>query len=121
MLKMLGTLSFKPFIFGPCLARWDSRYHFYIQTDFCIKSMDFVGMQLAQDAISMSAMRQEMEGCKYEFLTDPPTNGAARNIPCLKLVCFGSRKCKGYKIKLPSYLGKAFAGNWGLGKCHHYL
>ena len=81
--------------------------------------MGFVGMQPARNPISMAAMRHKMEGGKCKFLTDPPTNDVY-DIP-LKQICVGSRKCKGYKTKLYSYLSEAYAEDWGLGKYHHYL
>ena len=46
----------------PCLALWDSRYRFYLLSDFCSKGTGFVGMQPAHDPVSMAAMRHEMEG-----------------------------------------------------------
>ena len=72
--------------------------------------MGFVGMQPTRDAISMVAMHRKMEGGKCEFLMDQPADGAY-DIPRLKSICFGSHKYKGYKTKLHSYLGKAYAGN----------
>ena len=57
---------------------------------------------------------------RCKFLTDPSVNGTY-DIPRLRLICFGSHKCKGYKTKLPFYLGEACAGDLCLGNCHHYL
>ena len=68
----------------------------------------------------MAAMRCEMEGGECKFLTDPPKDGAFK-IPQLKPIYGGSHECKDYETKLHSYLGEAYAGDWGLGKCHHYL
>ena len=77
-------------------------------------------MQPACAPISMAAMHRDMDSGKYEFLTDPPTDDVY-DIPRLMPICFGSHKCKGYKTKLNSYLGEAYMGDRGLGKCHHYV
>ena len=49
-------------LFGLCLQRWNSRLRFYIQTDFYAAGMASVGMQLANDTISLDAMYREMAG-----------------------------------------------------------
>ena len=67
-------------------------------------------MQPARDSVAMAAMCREMEEGRCEFLTDPPKDSAFE-IPQLKPICFGSRKCKGYETKLHSNLGEAYAGN----------
>jgi hypothetical protein len=95
---------------GPCLARWDSQYRWYIQTEFCSLSMAFVGMQPAQDSVSMTAMLNEMKRGLYKFLKDPPAGSLPQDISSRWPDCFGSRKCKGYKLKLHSWK-----------KCHYYL
>ena len=75
--------------------------------------MGFVGMQPACDPISMAVMCRKIEGRPCEFLTDPPKDGAFE-IPHLKPICFGSRKCKGYETKLHSYFGRLMraTGAW---------
>ena len=100
----------------PCLQRWNSRLRFYIQTDFCAKEMVFVGMQPANDAVSLDAMRREMAGGECEFLKDPPKGSPKDLVPKLKPTCFSSRRCKGYELRLHSYLGKGFTDDRGMGK-----
>ena len=75
--------------------------------------MGFVGMQSARDPISMAAIRRKIEGGPCEFLMDPPKDGAFEKSR-LKPIYFGSRRYKGYETKLHSYLGEAYAGDWGL-------
>ncbi len=36
-------------------------------------------------------------------------------------IAFGLRWTQGNKRHLHSYLGKLFAGDWAMGKCHHML
>jgi hypothetical protein len=36
-------------------------------------------------------------------------------------VCFGGQKSKGNKVRLHSYLGEIFAGDYGMNKCRHML
>ena len=105
----------------PCLQRWNSRLRFYIQTDFCAKGMAVVGIQPVNDPVLLDAMRHEMAGGQCEFLKDPPKGGFKDLVPRLKPVCFGSQRCKGYELRLHSYLGEGFAGDWGMGKCSHYI
>ena len=45
----------------PAFVCWDSRKKFYIQTDYSNLGMGFVGMQPANDALSLAAMRREMD------------------------------------------------------------
>ena len=83
--------------------------------------MGFAGMQPSSDKISIAAMLREIEGGECEFLQRPPKDEPDKKMPTLRPISFGSRTCKGNKTRLHSYLGEAFAGDWGMGKCHHYM
>ena len=108
-------------ISDPYLARYDHRKRTYIQPGFCQIGMAFVAMQPVRDEASMATMLSEMKGGTCEFLKDPPKDNPTQIMLRLKTVTFGSQKFKGYERKLHSYLGEGFAGDWGLGKCSHYL
>ena len=73
--------------------------------------MASVGMQLANDTISLDAMYREMAGGECIFLKDPPKGGSPELVPRPKPVCFRSRRCKGYETRLHSYLGESFTGD----------
>ena len=88
---------------------------------FCSLGMTFVGMQQAQEFISMTVLLNEMKGGHYEFLQYPPTGRLPKDMPSLSPIYFGSVKCKDYDCRLHLYLGEGVTGDWGLGKCHHYL
>ena len=83
--------------------------------------MGFVGMQPSNNAVSLAAMLREMDGGPCKFMRDPPNNNSTKTMPQLQPVFFGSRHYKGYERRLYSYLGEAFARDWALRKCSHYL
>ena len=56
----------------PALVCWDSRKQRYIQTDYSNLGMEFVGMQPANDAVSLAAMLREVDGGPCELMRDPP-------------------------------------------------
>ena len=102
-IKMAWKSVIEVIVLDPCLARRDFYLRFYIQADFCAKGMGFVGMQLANNEVSIAAMYREMAGGKYKFWRDQPREDSERTMPLLRPVYFGSRRCKGYK-KGPAFL-----------------
>ena len=83
--------------------------------------MGFVCIQPSNDHVSMADMIREMAGGDYEFMRDPPKDMPNQIMPSLNPVCFVSRRCKGYEIRLHSYLVEGFGGENGLSKFSHYL
>ena len=55
----------------PVLVCWDSRKKYYIQTDYSNLGMGFVGMQPANDAVSLAAIIREMDDGPCKFMRDP--------------------------------------------------
>ena len=106
---------------NPCIVSWNSKKHFYVQSNFCTKGMGFVGMQPTYDKVSIAAMARDMAGGPCKFMRDPPKDNPKIETSQLRHVCFDSRRCKGYKRNLHSYLDEGFPGDWALGKHHHYL
>jgi hypothetical protein len=89
----------------PCLAQYDYKRRFYLKTDFAQTGMGYVGCQPADDEESMAAMTREMLGGACEFLTNKKDVGAP---PRLHPICMGSRRNKGYELRLHSHLGEVF-------------
>ena len=83
--------------------------------------MAFVDIQPAWDSVSVTTMLSEIKGGPCKFLKDPYVGSVSQDMPSLWPVCFSSQKCKGCEHKLHLYWGESFAGDWSLGKCHHYV
>ena len=96
---VIGTI-----VSDTALVYWDHHKRIYIQTDFYAKGMEFVGMQLASNAILMAAMFRKTKGGPCKFTKDPLKDDSTRPIHQIQSVCFGSWRCKGYKGRLHSYL-----------------
>ena len=101
---------------NPCLQRFDHCKRFYIRTNFCSHGFGVIGLQPTNTKASLLAMRREIAGGECEFMRDN-----APGKPALRPICFASRRSKGYEKRLHLYLGEGFAGDWGMGKCHHYM
>ena len=71
----------------PCLAHFDYKKRSYLLTDFSKKGVGHNLCQPADDAVSMAAMRREMEGGDCEFLK-PNSN------LMLKSTGFGARRTR---------------------------
>ena len=72
------------------LVRWDSCKKFFIQIDYSALGMGFVGMQPANDAVSLAAILRKMDGGPCKFMKDPPVNNKTKIMPQLQPVCFGN-------------------------------
>ena len=103
-------------ILDPCLVRFDPCKRIYIRTNYCNKGMGAVVLQPASDPISMAAMMREMQGGPCEFMKQSLDS---LEQPVLRPSAFIIRY-KGYEYRLHSYLGEAYAGNYGLHKFEHY-
>ena len=99
----------------PCCARYDPTKRFYLKTDFAQIGMGYVGCQPDDDPISLAAMLREAEGGACEFLTNSKDVGAP---PRLRPICMGSRRNRGYEVRLHSHFGESFTVDWALGQCH---
>ena len=79
--------------------------------------MGYVTTQPAKDPVSVAAMHRENLGGECEFLRNSKDVGAP---PTLKPISMGSRKNKGYELRLHSHLGEAFALDWAIGQNRLY-
>ncbi|KAL7504453.1 hypothetical protein ACHAXN_002097, partial [Cyclotella atomus] len=95
----------------PCCAQYDPKKRFYLKTDFAQVGMGYVGCQPDSHPLSIAAMEREMAGGACEFLTNAKDVGAP---PRLRPISMGSRRNKGYKLRLHSHLGEAFALDWAI-------
>ena len=95
----------------PCCAQYNPDLRFYLKTDFAQVGMGYVGCQPDDDPLSLAAMHREMAGGPCEFLTNAKDVGAP---PRLRPICMGSRKNKGYELRLHSHLGEAFALDYAI-------
>jgi len=96
---------------NPCCAQYNPDLRFYLKTDFAQVGMGYVGCQPDDDPLSLAAMQREMAGGPCEFLTNAKDVGAP---PRLRPICMGSRKNKGYELRLHSHLGEAFALDYAI-------
>eukprot|EP00956_Cyclotella_meneghiniana_P041345 scaffold223534_cov34-Cyclotella_meneghiniana.AAC.1 len=95
----------------PCLAQYDPNLRIYLKTDFAQVGMGYVTTQPNNDPVSLAAMHRENLGGKCEFLSNSKDFGAP---PSLRPISMGSRKNKGYELRLHSHLGEAFALDWAI-------
>ena len=79
--------------------------------------MGYVTTQPNKDPVSLAAMHRENLGGKCEFLSNSKDFGAP---PSLRPISMGSRKNKGYELRLHSHLGEAFALDWAIGQNRLY-
>ena len=99
----------------PCLHRFDHRLRVYLRTDFSAKGFAYVATQPGDDEASRAAMTREMKGGPSEFMKPDKLHLT------LHPIAFGARKTRGYETRLHSHLGEAFAGDWAMNRCRHYL
>ncbi len=59
-------------------------------------------------------MRAFQDGKDFMFMTKGQE-------AVLRPIAFGSRRCRGNEVRLHSYLGEGFAGDWAINKTRHYL
>eukprot|EP00956_Cyclotella_meneghiniana_P028883 scaffold68484_cov41-Cyclotella_meneghiniana.AAC.5 len=104
-------------ISDPCLTQYDPNLRIYLKTDFAQVGMGYVTTQPNKDPASLAAMHRENLGGECEFLRDPKNVGAP---PLLRPISMGSRKNKGYELRLHSHLGEAFALDWAIGQNRLY-
>lgn len=101
----------------PCIMQYEPSRRFYLKTDFAQVGMGYVGCQPDSDPVSLAAMKREIDGGECEFLKNAKDIGAP---PRLRPICMGSRKNKGYELRLHSHLGEAFALDYSINCCRLY-
>ena len=101
----------KSILDDPCLSQYEPDRRFYLKTDFAQIGMGYVGCQPDSDPESLAAMNREIEGAACEFLTNAKDVGAP---PRLRPMTMGSRKNRGYELRLHSHLGEGFALDWAI-------
>ncbi len=95
-----------------CLCQYDHWKLLVLHTNFFAEGFGYVACQPADDNASMHAMHQCMHDSSFNFMTQDST-------ALLHPVAFGCRRMRGNEKRLPSHLGKAFAGDVAINKCHH--
>ena len=108
----------KSILSDPCLAQYDPNKRIYLKTDFAVVGMGYVVCQPANDEVSMAAMEREAQGGPCEFLA---SSTSLSSPPQLRPIAMGSRRNKGYELRLHSHLGEAFTVDWALGQNRLYL
>jgi len=96
----------------PCLRRFDHRKLTVLRTDFSALGFGYVVCQPGNDECLLAKMSQYMSGNGFGFMTK---DGGG----ILHPVVFGSRRTRGNKKHLHSYLGEGFAGDWAINKIRH--
>jgi hypothetical protein len=95
-----------------CLRQYDHQKLLVLCTKYSAEGFGYVACQPADDNASMHAMHQCMHGSSFDFMTKDST-------ALLHPVTFGCCRMRGNKKRLHSHLGKAFAGDVAINKCHH--
>ena len=101
-------------ISDPCLMRFNPNCLVVLRTDFSAKGFGYVICQPGTNAASEQAMAAFQAGHDFTFMTKESST-------VLRLVAFGSRRCRGNEIHLHSHLGEGFAGDWAINKNQHNL
>jgi hypothetical protein len=101
-------------LLDPCFLRFNHQQLIVLCTDFLSRGMGYVVCQPGNDKTSNAAMKAYQSGAEFSFMTKTST-------AVLHPVAFGSRRCRGNKVRLHSHLGKGFAGDYAMNKCRHYL
>jgi hypothetical protein len=76
--------------------------------------MGYMVCQPGNDEASNTAMHAYQSGEGFSFMTTSST-------AVLHPVAFGSRRCRGNKVRLHSHLGEGFSRDFAMNKCCHYL
>jgi hypothetical protein len=98
----------------PCLMRFNHNRLVVLRTDFSSLGFGYVVCQPGTDASLEAAMVVYRLGSDFAFMTKEVKG-------VLRPVAFGGRRCRGNEIRLHSYLGKGFAGDWAINKYCHML
>jgi hypothetical protein len=98
----------------PCILHFDYWKLIVLWTNFSCLGFGWVICQPGDDEESNKAVQEYCSGKGFNFMTK---DSSAVLCP----VCFGGWKSRGNEVRLHSYLGKLFAGNYGMSKCRHML
>jgi hypothetical protein len=97
---------------NPCLCRFDHRKLTALCTDFSALGFGYVVCQPGDDNCSLVMTAQYISGNGFGFVTKDRSG-------ILHPVAFGSRRTRGNKKQLHSYLVEGFAGDWVINKVRH--
>jgi hypothetical protein len=78
-----------------------------LRTNFSSRGFGYLLLQPANDAASTQAMQDYREGKGFSFMTKG-------SIAILHPVCFGFRRTRGNEVRLHSYLGEGFSGDYAI-------
>ncbi len=99
---------------NPCILRFDYWKLIVLRTDFSCLGFGWVLCQPGDDEASNRAVQEYRSGKGFNFMMK---DSSAVLCP----VCFDGRKSRGNEVRLHSYLGEIFAGDYGMNKCRHML
>jgi hypothetical protein len=97
-----------------CLMHFNHQQLIVLCTNFSSRGFGYVVCQPGNDEASNAAMNAYQSGADFSFMTKS-------SMATLPPFVFGTRGCRGNKIRLHSHLGKRFSRDYAMNKCRHYL